>query len=196
MTPKHLLPVAALLCAAAAFPALAQTKEPFKIGTLYTMTGNGAAFGRDTMIGTKMAIRDANAMGGIMGRPVELVEADDQGDPTAGLNEAKRLAFQAKVQGIVGPFFSTVAQAVAPTLNDASIIYIGQAGAQSLTPTSAPTYFSLQLTAEDQGMLQANYAKSRGAKTVGLIGDNGAISRTIADGIRKRAAECRNMRES
>lgn len=185
---------AALLAGASALaiqagPAAAQAKGPFKIGTLYTMTGNGAPYGRDTMIGNNMAVKEINAMGGIMGRQIQVVEADDQGDPTHGVNEAKRLAYEAKVDAIVGPFFSTVAQAVAPTLDQASIIYIGEAGAQSLTPQSAPTYFSLQMTAEDQGLMQADYAKANGAKSIAIVGDNGAISRTIADGAKKRAAE-------
>lgn len=56
--------------------AAAQEGDPVVIGTAAALTGWGAADGIDFKQGCEMAIEDINAMGGIAGRPAELVVED------------------------------------------------------------------------------------------------------------------------
>src|SRR4051812_24602477 len=90
---------AALLFASTALialPALAQSTEPIKIGTLFSMTGFGAVVGASSMTALNMSLKDINDAGGIMGRKVVVVQGDDQSDATIAVGEAKRLAFREK----------------------------------------------------------------------------------------------------
>ena len=56
--------------------AAAQEGDPVVIGIATALTGWGAADGIDFKQGAEMAVEDINAMGGIAGRPVELVAED------------------------------------------------------------------------------------------------------------------------
>ncbi|MGH7061098.1 MAG: ABC transporter substrate-binding protein, partial [Stellaceae bacterium] len=47
--------------------------KPYKIGTLQPLTGNAAVGGKTALVGIQMAVDRINKMGGINGRPVELV---------------------------------------------------------------------------------------------------------------------------
>src|SRR5437763_15492231 len=52
--------------------------KPFKIGTIQPLSGAGAAGGKTALVGVEMAVDRINKAGGISGRPIELVIADDE----------------------------------------------------------------------------------------------------------------------
>ncbi len=65
---------------AAAGPALAQSKEPVKIGLSAAVSGGSAASGEAIKRGLQIAIDEINAKGGVLGgRKLELVVRDDEG---------------------------------------------------------------------------------------------------------------------
>ena len=66
----------------------AQTSEPIKIGFQVHRTGIGAAYGRWYDRTTQAAVKRINDMGGINGRPVEIVAEDDGTDPKRGAEVA------------------------------------------------------------------------------------------------------------
>src|SRR5437763_2849245 len=74
---------AAMLVPAPWQAAFGQAK-PYKIGTLQPLSGAGAAGGKTALGGLQMAIDRINTTGGINGRPIELVVADDESKPDAG----------------------------------------------------------------------------------------------------------------
>jgi branched-chain amino acid transport system substrate-binding protein len=59
------------------------TDDPIKIGMVAALTGPVAAYGVQTTNAFKLAVRDINAAGGIMGRDVELAVVDNQSKPDA-----------------------------------------------------------------------------------------------------------------
>jgi branched-chain amino acid transport system substrate-binding protein len=77
--------------------------EPIKIGAFFDLTGPNANIGAPTKLVAEMAVAELNRVGGINGRPIELVTADTQSDPTKGASVAKKFIFQDKVAAIVGP---------------------------------------------------------------------------------------------
>ncbi len=77
--------------------AAAQSGEPFKIGAILPMSGIAAPTGVASEVGARMAVKELNAAGGIMGRKVELIVADDQFDPTQSVTLAKKLASSDRV---------------------------------------------------------------------------------------------------
>ena len=52
-----------------------------KIGAAGPYTGDVAKIGLDGLNAIRMAVEEANAVGGIHGRRIEIVEADDAADP-------------------------------------------------------------------------------------------------------------------
>ena len=56
-------------------PAEAQ-KKPILVGYPAILSGGGALFGQPSMVGGKMAVKDINEKGGVLGRPIELLVRD------------------------------------------------------------------------------------------------------------------------
>src|SRR5262245_48947441 len=67
-------------------PRLARATEPVKIGTLLDLTGALEAYGKPIQNGAILAAEQLNAVGGPLGRKIELVHRDSQTDPTAGID--------------------------------------------------------------------------------------------------------------
>lgn len=80
------------LCAALSMPALAQTAQPVRIGVIGPFSGPSSDFGNPMLHGVQLAVEEINAVGGYLGRPLELVIKDDQGNPEVGLKGSQELA--------------------------------------------------------------------------------------------------------
>jgi hypothetical protein len=97
------------IAAAPAFPALLESR-PLRIGALIS---HRDAQGQDELIqpydqqmrlGLELAIAELNAAGGILGRQVELLVADDEGSPAPGARAAIDLIRNEGVEALVGGF--------------------------------------------------------------------------------------------
>ena len=160
---------------ALAGPVMAQSKPPLKFGILTAFTGSDAISGRNGALGVKLAIDEINKAGGILGRQVVIVQGDDQSDPTAAVNEARRLATQEKVELLFGPQSSQRTLAVLPVLNETKIAQVSTSGSLDLTPQKGPYQFSVQGNSADQGYHMARYVTNvLKAKKVAILTDNGA----------------------
>src|SRR5476651_2760587 len=73
---------AAAMLALSATAASAQSGEPIKIGFSMSLTGPLAANGKQALLGAKIWEEETNAKGGLLGRPVKLINYDDQSNPS------------------------------------------------------------------------------------------------------------------
>ena len=80
---------ASALCVALATQA--QTATTLKIGVIGPFTGPSSDFGVQMLQGVQLATEEINAVGGYMGRQIELVVKDDQGTPDVGLKGSQEL---------------------------------------------------------------------------------------------------------
>ena len=101
--------VAALLAIVACATASAQAQTPaptaaastLKIGLIGPFTGGSADFGIPMRNGVQHAVDEINAVGGYLGRKLELVIKDDQGNPDVGLKLSEELVAE-KVEATIG----------------------------------------------------------------------------------------------
>jgi branched-chain amino acid transport system substrate-binding protein len=80
------------LSAALLTTAHAQTGQPVRIGVIGPFSGPSSDFGNPMLHGVQLAVEEINAVGGYLGRPLELVVKDDQGNPDVGLKGSQELA--------------------------------------------------------------------------------------------------------
>ena len=100
---------------AAGQSALAQSKEPIKIGLAAAVSGGSAASGEAIKRGIQIAMDEINAKGGLLGgRKLELVIRDDEGNPAKGVTIARELVEREKAVVIFGGLHTTVALAQVP----------------------------------------------------------------------------------
>jgi branched-chain amino acid transport system substrate-binding protein len=71
------------------------------------LTGDQASNGVDIFNGAKLAVDEANAAGGVLGKKIELLRADDQADPAAGIRVARMMVSDG-VFSVIGPYNSAV----------------------------------------------------------------------------------------
>lgn len=55
--------------------------SPIKIASIYASTGSAAHANRSSILGVRLAVKEINAAGGLLGRTVELLELDNSSTP-------------------------------------------------------------------------------------------------------------------
>src|SRR5580700_7522599 len=71
--------------------------KPYKIGTIQPLSGPGALGGKTALVGIEMAVDRINKSGGINGRPIALVVADDESKPDVARRKAEKLVEEDKI---------------------------------------------------------------------------------------------------
>lgn len=89
----------------------ATNSDEIKVGANFEITGNVANYGTTARDGFKLAIKEANDAGGINGKKITIIEADNKSDPAESANAATKLISDDKVVAIVGPATSGAVQA-------------------------------------------------------------------------------------
>jgi branched-chain amino acid transport system substrate-binding protein len=98
--------------------------KPYKIGTIQPLSGPGALGGKTALVGIEMAVDRINKSGGINGRPIALVVADDESKPDVARRKAEKLVEEDKIDVQVGGFLSNICLACMPVWEDARIVNI------------------------------------------------------------------------
>src|SRR6185369_7440188 len=98
--------------------------DTIKIGFLGALTGDVAMFGKPTLEGMKMAADDLNAAGGVLGKKIEIVEADNRGDKQEGASVAQKLISRDNVVAILGDPTTGISKVVAPIAQKAGVVLL------------------------------------------------------------------------
>jgi branched-chain amino acid transport system substrate-binding protein len=158
----------ALLGLAAAQPLLAQN-QPVRIFGLVELSGTGATSGTNFNDGVKLAVKEINAAGGVLGRKIEYSASDTQSQPQI----AKALAVKAIDDGayvVMGPVFSgSILVSMAETRR-AEIPNFTGGEAAAITQQGNAYIFRTSFTQANAMPKVARYIKdSVKAKTVAMI---------------------------
>jgi branched-chain amino acid transport system substrate-binding protein len=159
---------AVLLGLAAAQPLLAQT-GPVKVQGVVELSGTGATSGTNFNDGVKLAVKEINASGGILGRPIEYAANDTQSQAQV----AKALAVKAIDDGayvVMGPVFSgSIIVSMAETRR-AEVPNFTGGEATAITQQGNPYIFRTSLTQATAMPKVARYLKNElKAKNVAII---------------------------
>ncbi|PWB15004.1 amino acid ABC transporter substrate-binding protein [Comamonas sp. JNW] len=165
---------AASLCvvagASAAGAASAPSGAPIRIGLLAPLTGSGGAYGKEEETAAKAAAAHINAHGGVLGRPLEIVVADDETTPTAGVSAARKLIDVDGVVAITGVWSSAVALAVRPVALEKSVALLPVGSADELTEgDNKGLVWRFQTNGKNWGQAFANVAYKDGARTASIL---------------------------
>ncbi len=110
--------------------------KPIRIGV---PTAIQLQVGRDTQDAVKMAIDDINGKGGVLGRPLEMVAADETENPETGISAIKKLTGDEKVDVLIGGYTSGVTLAQLPHISAAKTIYLNVGSASPSTNAKVKT---------------------------------------------------------
>src|SRR5215218_4035124 len=104
--------------------------EPIRIGALTSLTGNFAPWGVQVRDGMQLAVNEINQRGGVDGRQLELVVADDQSKAEEGTRALERLIERDGVVAVGGIISSDVGLATARIAEQSKVpLFLVKAGA-------------------------------------------------------------------
>jgi urea transport system substrate-binding protein len=105
-------------------PALARAKAPIRVGLLHSLTGPLAISERSMLDAERLAIKEINAQGGLLGRSVVAVVGDGRSDPEVFASEARRLIEVEKVSVLIGCYSSACRKSVLPVVELANHLLV------------------------------------------------------------------------
>lgn len=151
-------------------------QDTVKIGGNFELTGDAAAYGTPMSEAAKLAVKEVNENGGVLGGEVEYVEYDNTSDLTEAASVAQRLASE-DVVGIVGPATTGDSNAQIPVIQEAAVPAILPAATgngMTLDDNGDVFEYLFRVAFEDafQGRAAATYVtETLGAQTAALFVD-------------------------
>ena len=133
----------ALLAACLGLTACSRTNEPVRIGFIGGLSDRNSDTGQSGLNGVQLAIAEANRTGGINGRTIELVVKDDAQNKETAAAAAQALV-DARVEAVIGPFTSGMAEVIVPILGAAGIFEV------------SPTITSMAFFGKDDNLFRIN----------------------------------------
>jgi urea transport system substrate-binding protein len=97
--------------------------EPIVVGSIYDLSGPLGIVGKPKVDATKLAIKELNARGGVLGRPVELVSYDAQSDNAKYTQYATQLTGQHEVAVMAAGITSASREAIRPIIDRTKTVY-------------------------------------------------------------------------
>jgi ABC-type branched-subunit amino acid transport system substrate-binding protein len=119
----------ALLVILVAGPAFAA--ETIKIGAVFPLSGNIAVYGEGFKKAVDLAVAEINQMGGIHGKPLEIIYEDNKSTAKDSVSAIRKLINVHKLPIIFGPAASSNFLAVCPIAEENKVVLIG---AESAAP--------------------------------------------------------------
>ncbi len=167
----------ALATAALCFGSAALAADTIKIGSLLPLTGGSANMGSSVRDGQRLAVKQINARGGVLGRKLELVELDDEAKPEKAAQNMQALMSKGIVAcscgvntGVVASYQKDMQAARIPNVIPAS------AGTKlTRTYAGAPEgNYTFRVQASDtlQAQMMVDYAIRKGYRKIALLSDS------------------------
>jgi len=154
-------------------PALAQGKEPIKIGVLLGLTGTASVACVESLNAIKLPVEEINRADGVLGRPIQIIVEDDEGRPNAGIQAANKLADVDKVPVVLGGYQSSIALPAAKVFNAKRVVFVTDATTNELKRVGPYIFDTAGLADQSAALIDFIKAdKPEVKRTAGLFPNN------------------------
>ena len=153
-----------------------QSGDSLKIGSARAMTGLVASSFAPLYLGVKIAVDEINAAGGILGRKLDIVEADDESSPAKEPAVMRRL-LDGGALAILGPVGSSHTLSAVATTTASKIIHAGGGWTEELADgRKYPYHYQFTYNTGHQGDAIARHiVDNLKLKKVGILQENTAL---------------------
>jgi branched-chain amino acid transport system substrate-binding protein len=169
------------LIALAGAIACTRSSEPVYIGVAGPWK---EAFGRMNKQGIDLAVAHINARGGVRGRPLRLVERDDDGTGEKAAAIAGEFVANRNIVAVVGHVTSGAMMAAAPVYEQGLAAIATTASSPDLSGISGWT-FRVITSDSANGIDMARFATARGFNRVAILFENNSYGRGLAESFRR-----------
>ncbi|MEP6018287.1 MAG: ABC transporter substrate-binding protein [Paracoccaceae bacterium] len=176
--------IAAVALAAAPLTAFAQ--DTIKIGEINHYK-RLAAFAGPYKLGIELAVEEVNAAGGVLGKPLEFIFRDDQGEPGEAVKIAEELMTRDGAVMLTGTILSNVGLAISSYAGEKGYVYLASEPlADSLVWAAGNDYtFRLRASTFMQAAMLAEAASKTDATKFATIAPNYAYGKDAVAAFKK-----------
>src|SRR5476649_2632635 len=173
--------------------AMAQDKEPIKIGFSMAQTGPLGPNGKQALLGMKIWEDETNAKGGLLGRQVKLVYYDDQSNPSTVPGIYTKLLDVDKVDLVISGYATNMIAPAMPIVMQKKKFFASLFGLDVNGEFKYPNYFSVLPTGPKtkpsftEGLFQVAMQQNPKPTTVALTSEDAEFSKAACDGARENA---------
>ena len=176
-----------------AAPAMAQDKAPIKIGFGMALTGPLGPNGKSALLAMEIWVEETNAKGGLLGRPVQLVNYDDQSNPSTVPGIYTKLLDVDKVDLIVGGYGTNMVAPAMPIAMQRKKAFLALYGLGVNDDFKYDRYFAMipsgpePKTSFTKGFFDTAMAQNPKPTTVAIVAADAEFSKNASDGARENA---------
>jgi branched-chain amino acid transport system substrate-binding protein len=162
----HIVPflICFILFSSVAFATAPAPSQPsIKIGVNLELTGDWGTFGQSELAGIRLAVKETNLAGGLLGRPIELIVEDNMTRLDETSKAMTKLIEVNEVVGVIGAVGSARSLVIAPIAQSARVPFISPTATSprvTLDASKATNPFAFRACFEDpwQGVLLSQFA--------------------------------------
>lgn len=156
---RMLVVVVVLLIGALLTAPLGAQQATIRIGALYNVTGGMSSIDAPGLNGMKLAAKEINAAGGVLGRRIQLVTEDGKTDQTTNANIMSRFINTHKVVAVAGLNDTTFVLAAGPIAQRAGVPFVTAGATAPQIPDQVGDYMFMAPFGDDaQSFAIAEYA--------------------------------------
>ena len=169
---KQMMARCATAVAAATLALSAHAADDLKIGTVLSFSQVMGVYGNAIMDGFRLAVDEAG--GQVAGRKIVIIAEDDKNDPKVALQLVRRLTKDEKVDFLVGPVGSNIAQAIRDDAHRSkTFLLVANAGNDELTrELCSPYIMRMSFSNWQWNYPLGEYAGSKIGKRAALVASN------------------------
>ena len=160
-----------------------------KIAAGVPLTGPLAKQGQEVANAVKLAVDEWNKKGGVLGKKIEVLEADDQGNPQVGVSAAEKVAADSAVLGAVWGITSVTCIPVSEVLDRVNLVLISPGCTNPKVTDRGLKNVNRTCARDDaQGPAGAMFAvQDLKAKKIAIFDDGTTGPKGAADEVEKKA---------
>ncbi|SNS01927.1 substrate-binding protein [Antarctobacter heliothermus] len=159
--------------------AMAQDGEPIKIGVPVGLSGANSVVAPSVVQAAELAVDEINAAGGVLGRPLELVIADDGSGAVGAQKAFDSLVYRDEVDVLISMETSAARNAGMPIVTRGQVPYIYTSFYEG--KACSPYLFVNAWVPEQQVPPVVDYLMSEESKTYFLVGSDYAFGRGMLE---------------
>ena len=162
---------------------LALAADTIKMGVAGPHSGDLASYGIPTVKAAELVVKEINAKGGVMGKPVELIVEDDVCKPEVATNTATKLVGEG-VNVVLGHICSGATKAALGIYNGSKVVVMSPSATNPALTQSGdyPNFFRTIASDDAQARLEVDFALDiLKVKKIAILHDKGDYGKGLAE---------------
>jgi len=162
------------------------TGTEIKIGMVNAQTGPAAGLGNGMRIGAEAVFKETNAKGGINGRKINLMIADDSYEPDKTIDQTLKMIEENKVFALFGYVGTPTSNAAIPIVKETKVPLIGLfTGAMSLRKPVTFQIINIRASYDDEAEKLVDTFIKTGAKKFSVFYQDDGFGLAVLSGTEK-----------